>query len=508
MVMLLWLAVVLFALVQGETLPNARPQPADRTFVSPAIDKLISELAPLLKTENLATMFSNCFPNTLDTTIFAYTDSGPDSFVITGDIPAMWLRDSQNLLMPYLPYVKQDAKLERLILGTINRQAHSILIDPYANAFNYNSSTASGQDHQSDSRKPKMQPSVFEGKYELDSIMSFLKLSYWYFREVGPEAFAKAVDTSASGNWARAVGSAVSVVAQMQAVSGQESTAEMPYLFERSTNQATDTLVMSGRGPPTNPTTGLSRQLFRPSDDSAALAFNIPGNAMACVELSHTLELIDALAGEAQHLGDLRGQVAAVRGSLCTALNKVLAQYKAADSPIPFEVDGYGSAVFMDDANVPSLLSLPVLGYMSTKDATYKATRSFVWSSRNPYFYSGPAGSGIGGPHEGPSMAWPMSLAVLAMTSDDEQEISACLDALLSTTAGTGLMHEAFDVHDSQHYTRPWFAWANGVFAELVLQLVHTHPLLVLRDADAVAQAQALVRVPVSLQAQLDKPIA
>ena len=229
---------------------------------------------------------------------------------------------------------------------------------------------------------------------------------------------------------------------------------------------------------------------------------------MACVELSHTLELIDALAGEAQHLGDLRGQVAAVRGSLCPALNKVLAQYKATDSPIPFEVDGYGSAVYMDDANVPSLLSLPVLSYMSTKDATYKATRSFVWSSRNPYFYSGPAGSGIGGPHEGPSMAWPMSLAVLAMTSDDEQEISACLDALLSTTAGTGLMHEAFDVHDSQHYTRPWFAWANGVFAELVLQLVHTHPLLVLRDADAVAQAQALVRVPVSLQAQLDKPIA
>ena len=246
--MLLWLAVVLFSHGnRAETLPNSRPQPADRTFVSAAIDKLISELAPLLKTANLASMFSNCLPNTLDTTIFAHTDAGPDSFVITGDIPAMWLRDSQNQLMPYLPYVKQDASLERLIIGTINRQAHSILIDPYANAFNYNSSTSSGQDHQGDSRKPKMQPSVFEGKYELDSIMSFLKLSYWYFREVGPDAFAKAVDTSANGKWARAAGSAVSVVARMQAVSGQESTADMPYLFERTTNQATDTLVMNER---------------------------------------------------------------------------------------------------------------------------------------------------------------------------------------------------------------------------------------------------------------------
>ena len=201
---------------------------------------------------------------------------------------------------------------------------------------------------------------------------------------------------------------------------------------------------------------------------------------------------------------ELRGQVASVQQSLCQALRAVVQQTQS--QPLPFEIDGFGGAVFLDDANIPSLLSLPILGYMSATDPIYQATRRAVWSSRNPFFYSGKAGEGIGGPHEGPDLAWPMAVAVYAMTSSDEGEISSALQTLLTTTAGTGMMHEAFNVHDANKFTRPWFAWANGVFAELILQLIHTHPLLVLKGPEVVAQAQALVRVPVSLQAQRDQP--
>ena len=507
-----WAGVVSGQQQQQQALPDARPAPALRSFRSAAIDKTIEQLQPLLKTADLATMLANTWPNTLDTTVYAFDDDSerrPDSFIITGDIEAMWLRDSQNQLQAYLPYVSEDAKLERLVAGTINRQAASILLDPYANAFNYNSSTATGQDHQSDIRKPKMQPAVFEGKYELDSIMSFLKLGYWYYRQVGAGGFGKYIDASPAGAWARAVGSVVDVVMRMQTVSGQEPSADMPYTFQRDTATATDTLSMQGRGPPTNPAAGLSRQLFRPSDDAVTLGLNVPGNAMACVELTHSLELVGALGGE-QQLGSLRDKLAAAQASLCSALKAVVSAtaQQQQQQPLPYEIDGYGGAVFMDDANVPSLLSLPLLGYMSASDPANIATRQAVWSSRNPYFYKGQAGEGVGGPHVGPDMAWPMAVAVRAMTSTDEGEIAACLDQLLATTAGTGLMHESFNVHDATKFTRKWFAWANGVFAELVLQLVHTHPLLVLKSADVVAQAQALVKVPVSLLVQRDRPVA
>jgi uncharacterized protein len=126
----------------------------------------------------MQTLLQNCLPNSLDTTILYSSSDIPDSFVITGDIEALWLRDSTNQILPYVPYASEDPALVTLIEGLINRQANSVLIDVFANAFNYN---ASGAGHQDDIRTPRMTPSVFEGKYEIDSPAAFLKLSYWYW---------------------------------------------------------------------------------------------------------------------------------------------------------------------------------------------------------------------------------------------------------------------------------------------------------------------------------------
>ena len=179
-------SVLLFAGLQQLALaavPSVRPAVTNRTYTSSTINKLISELSPLFKDPDMGTLFGNCLPNTLDTTVLYATDgsdgSTPDSFVITGDISAMWLRDSANQLMPYVPYVLEDPALATLVEGLIARQAYSVLLDPFANAFNYN---ASGDGHQYDQRKPPMTPSVYEGKYEIDSLSAFLKISYWYWK--------------------------------------------------------------------------------------------------------------------------------------------------------------------------------------------------------------------------------------------------------------------------------------------------------------------------------------
>lgn len=207
--------------------PAVRPAENDRTYTSSTIDKLITELSPLFSDPDMATLFSNCLPNTLDTTVLYATDgtdgTALDSFIITGDIEALWLRDSANQVMPYVPYVSEDPALAALVEGLIARHASSVLIDPFANAFNYN---ASGEGHQSDQRKPPMTKSVFEGKYEIDSPSAFLKLSYWYWRYSKSTEFMTA-------DWLSAVDLVRSTLQTMQADTGYLK--DPPYTFLRYT---------------------------------------------------------------------------------------------------------------------------------------------------------------------------------------------------------------------------------------------------------------------------------
>ena len=434
-------------------LVSKRPDVKDRLFVSDAVEKKIKEVKKLLKDNpKLCWMFENCFPNTLETTAhYSKVDGDDDTFVYTGDIPAMWLRDSGAQVWPYVHLANKDKKLQHLVRGTILRQFRCICIDPYANAFN-NGPTGAGW--QTDNTS--MNPNVFERKYEIDSLCYPIRLAYEYWKETG--------DASIFGaRWLQAVKNILTTFLQQQRKDGAG-----PYHFLRVTDRAYDTVGWGGYGAPTKPV-GLIASVFRPSDDATTLPFLVPSNFMAVSSLRKAAEILrsvnkdTALADRCERLS--------------REVHEALMKYAVVDHPkygkiYAFEVDGFGNHLLMDDANVPSLLAMGYLGDVPLDDPIYQNTRRFVWSHDNPWFFSGKAGEGIGGPHIGRDMAWPMSVMMRAFTSTDDKEISACMRELLTTDANTGMIHESFDVNDANHYTRPWFAWQNTLFGELVLHLI------------------------------------
>lgn len=446
----------------GHSFTSRRPPEAQRCFKSPAVEHLIREIKDFLGHGELAWLFENCFPNTLDTTVF-FDAEGPDTFIITGDILAMWLRDSCAQIWPYLPLMKEDQGLDRLVQGTIRRQVHCIHIDPYANAFYQDARMSPWQ-----SDRTNMKPGVHERKWELDSLAWFLRLSYGYWHHTGSTAVFDAA-------WVKAVRLICTVAEeQMGTERGQY------YRFQRVSDIATETLPLSGQGNPGRPC-GLVASGFRPSDDACIFPYLIPSNAMMVVNLRHAAELLQILGVE---------DLAATCNRLAATLGAGIHEWAVADAgdgPVFFyEVDGYGSRVFMDDANIPSLLSLPYLGYVSRNDPTYLRTRQKLWSRANPYFFQSerddkrPEHEGIGSPHTGPGAIWPLSLMMYALTSDRDDEIKKALRILMSSHAGTGFMHESFSCSRPENFTRSWFGWANSLFGELIVQLYRTQPELLL----------------------------
>eukprot|EP00299_Pterocystis_sp_00344_P010098 c4436_g1_i1.p1 GENE.c4436_g1_i1~~c4436_g1_i1.p1 ORF type:complete len:487 (-),score=80.93 c4436_g1_i1:59-1519(-) len=450
---------------------SGRPDPKDRKFVSPYIDNLIDSIVPKLASTNLSIIFNQSFPNALDTTIY-FDDQNNDTFVITGDITAMWLRDSTNQLLPYVQFIKQDLRLGQMICGAIRRQLRNVLVDRYANAFNKD---CSGQGWQTDSRStiPPVswcnKGNVFEGKYELDSLLHTIKLSYAYFN-ITHDATCFASD----GLWE----SAMSVILQTIQTQQQGSLEELSnpaYTFQRTDSVATNTLINHGRGVPAL-RCGLSKSYFRPSDDSTSLPFHIPSNAMAVVELAHLSEIALSLKNT-----NLSASALQLRQEISDALEQFGVVMNKGRQVYAYEVDGYGSFYLMDDANIPSLLSLPYLGFTSKQDPLYLKTRSLLLSNANPYFFSGSQGEGIGGPHNGLGWIWPMSIIMRALTSDDDNEIAECLALLAKTHADTFFIHESYWKDDSMQYTRSWFSWANSLFGELILTLARERPYLIFK---------------------------
>ena len=350
---------------------------------------------------------------------------------------------------------------------------------------------------------PPMQPSVFEGKYEIDSLCAFLKLSYWHY------TLSEDIEPFLSQNWHSAVGRVLNTIETMQRVGEQPvGDREQPYSFQRQTTCSTDTLDMKGLGSPTKPLEkggkyGLSRSLFRPSDDATRLPFNLPGNAMACVELSHLTTLLGAIeieTGTGTKIGtEMRGgggllaQKAEVLSvSICGAMHEQEEEaINSADAGaisggrelrgLPYEVDGYGSKLFMDDANVPSLLSLPLLGFLKVDSELYLQTRKRILDKKhNPFMFEGSAASGIGGPHVGYHYVWPLALIVQAMSAQSDVEVVKLLKWLKASNANTGFMHESFNSNNVSDFTRPWFAWSNVQFGDLCLMIMKTRPHLLL----------------------------
>ncbi len=443
---------------------NHRPIPSKRHFVSPAIEEAITRTKKQIVDPQLAAIFENCFPNTLDTTVFPSTIHGkPDTFVVTGDIDAMWLRDSSAQVMPYLPFAKQDPALSRLLEGVIRRQAHLILIDPYANAFVR--TTSSPPLSWSVHDKTDMHPGVGERKWEIDSLCYPIQLGHAYWRATGNTA-------PFDETWKQSARAIVRTFREQQ-----RKTNHGPYHFQRAAAAPTDTLMLSGYGNPIRPN-GLICSMFRPSDDACIYPFFIPANLFAVTSLHKLAELATASSDSA-----LASDCKALAAEVADAVARHgIVEHPTHGKIYAYEIDGYGNHVCMDDANAPGLLSLPFLNACSISDPLYQRTRGFVLSKDNPYFFQGKAAEGVGGPHIGLGYIWPMSIMTRAFTSNNDAEIRQCLYALRNTTGGTYFMHESFQQDNPKDFTRSWFAWANTLFGELILKLANGNSPLLRED--------------------------
>ena len=439
-----------------------RPKDGTRLFQSDAVEKKIKEIKAMLKNPYLAWMFENCFPNTLDTTVhFRKTNGKPDTFVYTGDIHAMWLRDSGAQVWPYVQLANNDPKMREMLEGVIRRQFICINIDPYANAFN---DGPVGGEWQSDITDMKKE--LHERKWEIDSLCYPIRLAYHYWKVTGDTSIFDEV-------WTEAIANVLKTFKEQQRKEGVG-----PYKFQRRTERQLDTLNNNGNGAPVNPV-GLIVSSFRPSDDATTLQFLVPSNFFAVTSLRKAAEILNAVnkdSNTAQQCLNLANEVE-------TALKKYATYNHPKFGTIyAFEVDGFGNHLLMDDANVPSLLAMAYLGDVDINDPIYQNTRRFVWSDSNPYFFKGAAGEGIGGPHVAYDMVWPMSIMMKAFTSQCDEEIKACIEMLMTTDADTGFMHESFHKDDPKVFTRSWFAWQNTLFGELIIKLVNDGKLELLNS--------------------------
>ena len=443
------------------TLKNQRPPPGQRKFVSLGVERRLQAISAKIADPELAALFQNCWPNTLDTAVEpGVVDGMPDTYVGTGDIPAMWLRDSSAQLWSYLAVAREDPDLCRLMRGLIARQVRCLLIDPYANAFSRDLSASTPLPWAAGDQTV-MKPGVAERKWEADSLAHVVRFSCGYWRATG--------DIVPFGPpWWQAMQVVVDTFRAQQRL-----TSPGPYRVARANGRLNDTLEGEGYGPP-SARIGLVHSMFRPSDDACIYPFNIPANFLAAQGLADLSDMARTFGKE---------RFAADCAKLARDIRQALALFGQIALPAggkiwAYEIDGFGNSLFMDDANVPSLLSLPYLGCARQNDPVWLATRARVLSAQNPYFFSGSVAEGVGGAHVGAGVIWPMSIIMRAMTSTSDPEIAACLLALKRSSNGTGFLHEAFDSNDASHFTRPWFAWVNGLFGELILQLAAHRPHL------------------------------
>ena len=438
---------------------SKRPPLTDRRFTSDAVEEAIKQMKSILPNQELAWLFENCFPNTLDTTVFYEEHNGvPDTYVITGDIDAMWLRDSSAQMHPYVPLAAKDAKLKQLITGVINRQVKYILKDPYANAFYKDENKVS--EWKSD--LTDMKPGIHERKWEIDSLCFPIRLAYGYWKTTG--------DTKPfTADWKQSVQLTVQTFKEQQRKNGKG-----PYSFQRTTAWATDGVPLGGYGYPVKPV-GLVCSMFRPSDDATIFPFLIPSNFFAVISLKQAAEILNSVYKDtslANTCTDLAKEISVALQQYATVEHAQFGKVYA------YEVNGFGSFNLMDDANNPDLLSLPYLEAVDPNDAVYKQTRKLVLSSENPFFFKGKVAEGIGGPHAGIDMIWPLGITMRALTSNDDTEIKHCIKMLIASNAGTGFMHESFHKDDPSKFTRKWFAWANTLFGEMILHLQEKKPAL------------------------------
>ncbi|CQR45845.1 hypothetical protein BN1058_00085 [Paraliobacillus sp. PM-2] len=398
--------------------------------------------------EKLHQMFEQCFVNTYTTTLKKQEDG--KTFVITGDIPAMWLRDSAAQVRPYLLAAEEDKEIADLLEGVIRQQFDFILHDPYANAFN---ESANGKGHQAD--QTEMTPHIWERKYEIDSLCYPIQLAYLFWKSTGRTAFIEETLKQVMEN----------ILHVWRTEQDHENLSA--YRFSRTDVRQSDTLIRDGKGGHVV-STGMTWSAFRPSDDACTYGYLVPANMFAVVVLGYAAEMVDQVLNNES----LKEQCLEIRDEMKQGIET----YGKLHHPIQgdmyvYETDGNGRFNLMDDANVPSLLAAPYLGYLTYDDTVYNNTRQFLLSRENPYYYEGKDANGIGSPHTPDHYIWHIALAIQGMTTTDEAEKQRILAYFKKTDGGTGYMHEGFNADSPEEFTRDWFAWANSMFSEFVLSL-------------------------------------
>ena len=396
----------------------------------------------------IQSLFDNCYSNTYETTIRPQEDG--TTFVITGDIPAMWLRDSAAQVRPYLILAEHDEYMADMIEGVIRKQFGYIIHDPYANAFNEKPSGDRYHDDQTE-----MTPLLWERKYEIDSLCYPIQLAYLFWKSTGKtahfdEAFKEAV---------------VKIIDTWKIEQNHET--DSNYTFVRDDCRPQDTLSHEGKGAPVG-YTGMTWSGFRPSDDACVYGYLVPANMFAVVVLNQLAEIAkDALDDEA---------LAKTATDLAAEIDQGIQKYGKVEHPefgtiYAYETDGLGNHNLMDDANVPSLLAAPYLGYCDINDPVYQNTRKFLLSKNNPYYFEGSVAKGIGSPHTPEQYIWHIALAIQGMTAATMEEKQTILETFKNTDGETNFMHEGFHVDDPKQFTRPWFSWSNSMFSEFVLSM-------------------------------------
>ncbi|MFE7404761.1 glycoside hydrolase family 125 protein [Isoptericola sp. NPDC057559] len=397
-------------------------------------------------------VFADAMRRTLDDAVLLEPDG--TGFVLTGDIPAMWLRDSAAQMRPYLALLGLDPRLGDVVAALVRRQSRQILQDPYANAFNRG---PDGAGHQSDDTD--MAPEVWERKYEVDSLAYPLQLAHQLWQATGRTDHLDGAFRDA----------AALVVATLR--TEQDHAARSSYRFQRFDGAPTDTLTHGGHGSPVG-VTGMTWSAFRPSDDACVHHYNVPGNLFAAASLRDLAELARGPLPDPD--------LAADADALAAELDDATRRHGVVDHPrhgpvLAYEVDGLGHHLLMDDANMPSLLSLPLTGGIALDDPLYVATRRFVLSEDNPTYTRGTTGDGLASPHTPDRYVWPLAAAVRGLTSTDPARKRAVVADLLAVNAERGRMCESYHVDRPEQFTREWFSWADSMFCELVLDVIGYH---------------------------------
>lgn len=417
------------------------------TTVPTSVQQFMDDMTKRAEAENprWAEIFNKCFANTLLTTVKRFDDGS--TFLLTGDIPAMWLRDSTAQVRPYLAIAKEDDDLQAMIAGLVKRQFRYINLDPYANAFNEEANNAG---HQTD--HTEMNPWIWERKYEIDSLCYPIQLAYLLYKETGRrDQFDASFESG--------------ITEILKVWETEQNHDQSPYTFERDTTRVEDTLTHDGRGTPVGPT-GMTWSGFRPSDDVCKYGYLVPSNMFAVVVLSYLEEIYTDLLPQP----DVVARVTKLKNEIDAGIKEYAQVANAAGETVfAFEVDGLGNHSIHDDSNVPSLMAAPYLGYCAQDDPIYLATRKTLLSSENPYYYEGENAKGIGSSHTPENYIWPIALAIEGLTTSDKADKKRILDMLVDNDGGTNLMHEGFDVNDANNYTREWFSWANMMFCELLM---------------------------------------